>query len=281
MDFTCQICGHVLKSKVALDYHVTHNVCTKNIIMCTYCGKEFTSRPSLLYHTTNKVCDGLRNASNLKKIKLNLKKTSDEQDDLHQKLERAEKRCAQLEGENKALKEHPQTVNNNQINIVVPPAFLEIDNYDHLMKKLPNLLHNALTKHPANFISYLIKETNCNPNTPMFNSIKITNKKDPFAQISDGKQYIYVSKKNTIMQLIENKKNILEEYIDNNGDKYGKLILSKYQNYIRMLDDDKETQKDLEIDIICMLLNVSETIGADEWSKKLLEDLKKWDIVNE
>jgi len=169
-----------------------------------------------------------------------------------------------LKGENKALIENPQTINNNHINIVVPPAFLTMDNYPLLVKQLPNLLHNALSKHPANFISYLIKETNCNPERPIFNSIKITNKKDQFAQISDGARFIYASKKKIITQLIENKRQILEEYVGNNGDKYGEKILKRYQNYTEFLDDDKEAQKELETDIICMLLNASELIGSDE-----------------
>jgi len=88
---------------------------------------------------------------------------------------------------------------------------------------------------------------------------------------------VYASKKNILKQLIENKKNILEDYVDNNGGKYGKILLNKYQNYIKMLGDNKDTQKDLEIDIICMLLNMSDTIGSDEWSKSLLEDLKTWE----
>ena len=66
--------------------------------------------------------------------------------------------------------------------------------------------------------------------------------------------------------------------MDENDDKYGEKILKKYQNYVDLLDDDKEAQRDLEIDIICMLLNVSDLIGSDEWSKHLLEDLKKWEL---
>jgi hypothetical protein len=112
---------------------------------------------------------------------------------------------------------------------------------------------------------------------PLYNSIKITNKKDPYAQISDGDKFIFASKKKIIAELIENKRHILQEYVDNNGDKYGEKILRRYQNYVDFLDDDKETQKDLEIDIICMLLNISDLIGSDEWSKKLLADLKTFE----
>jgi hypothetical protein len=181
-----------------------------------------------------------------------------------------------LKGQIKALQEHPQTVNNNTININVPPAFLTLDNYDLLSKQLPKLLHNALSKHPNNFITYLIKETNCNPLLPLYNSIKLPNKKEPFVQVSDGKHFVYAPRKTAISQLIENKREILHKYVDYNGDKYGEKILKKYHNYINFLDDD-EAQKDLEVEITCMLLNVSDVIGSDDWSKRLLDDLKVWE----
>jgi hypothetical protein len=187
------------------------------------------------------------------------------------KLHEKEQETIKLETEVRVLKENPQTINNN---IIVPPAFLTIDNCQNIIKQLPNLLHNALSKYPGNFISYLIKETNCNPQLPIYNSIRITNKKDSYAQISDGEKYIYASKKKIIEQLIENKRHILQEYIDRNGDNYGEKILNRYQKYADSLDDDKEVQKELEVDIICMLLNVSDLIGSDDWSKKLLDDLK-------
>lgn len=275
MSFVCPLCYKSFSSNSALIYHTNHNVCTKNKIICSICNKEFTSLTGLTYHIDKQVCS--KKSPQLLK-KLVLKKSP--ADDLLDKFTQLEKKCAQLEGENKALKEHPQTINNsNQINIVVPPAFLSMDSYQKLTQLLPRLLHNALAQHPANFIKYLIQETNCNPNMPLYNSVKITNKKDIFAQVSDGHKYIYASKKSIITQLIENKKNLLEEYIDNNGDKYGKLILKKYQNYIDLLVDDKDAQKELEIEIICMLLNASEMIGSDDWSKKLLDDLKRWDTL--
>lgn len=264
----CASCHKSFTTKQSLQYHISHNVCKKSGKKCPKCGYNFANKSALLYHVNNDVC-----GSSKVKTKIILKKKCDEmsKEELYEENLR-------LRGENQALKEHPQTVNNNQqINIIVPPAFLEIDNYQQLAQQLPNLLHNALSKHPANFISYLIKETNCNPNRPLYNSVKISNKKDPFAKISDGEKYVYASKKNIIEQLIENKRHILQEYVDNHGDKYGEKILRRYQNYVDFLDDDKEAQKDLEIDIICMLLNVSDVIGSDEWSKKLLEELKIWE----
>jgi DNA-directed RNA polymerase subunit RPC12/RpoP len=237
---------------------------------CSKCHKSFTRKTNLKYHVEHNVCD--------KKVKIVIKMKHQDTGKNYDTMSRNElvSEINQLKGENKALRDNPTTVN-NQINIVVPPAFLKVDNYKQLTDNLPGLLHNALVKHPNNFISYLIKETNCNPNLPLYNSIKVTNKKDHVIQVSDGHKYVYAPKKSIISQLIENKREILQKYVDVNGDKYGEKILKKYQNYANFLDGDKETKKDLEVDIVCMLLNVSNIIGSDEWSIKLLEDLKTWE----
>jgi hypothetical protein len=255
----CPKCNKQLSSKQALDYHLDHESCKKQHV-CPRCDALLSSKRVLENHISKNIC-GKKD-----KIPVTLKKN------IGDKINELQEEILLLKGENKALKEHPQTV----INILVPPAFLSIDNYQNMTVQSPNLLHEALTKHPANFISYLIKRTNCNPNMPLYNSIKITNKKDPYAQVSDGKKYVYVPKKTTITQLIENKREILQRYIDENGDKYGEKILRKYQNYSDFLDGDKEAQRDLETEIICMLLNVSDVIGSEDWSKKLLSDLKIW-----
>jgi hypothetical protein len=196
-------------------------------------------------------------------------------DELLSKVSQLEKINDTLEIKYQTLRENPQTVNNS-VNIIVAPPLSKTDNYNQMIHDQPGLLHMALTKHPANFISYMIQQTTCNPEHPIYNSVKITNRKDNLAQISDGTKYVYITKKKIIDQLIENKRSILQEYIDNNGDKYGERILKRYQDYVDALDDDKKLQKELENDIICMLLDVSELIGSEEWSKRLLDDLKDW-----
>ena len=277
MELGCEYCGKKFRTKQNLQYHTNNKVCLKTNKTCSDCGHQFKNIKMLEYHIENKVCQ-----KKTIKQKIQFKKEFQKQyenytkDDLILEL-------ASMSGEVKALKENPQTQNNiekqqiNNIYIQVPPAFLTLDTFPTLMKMLPDLLPNALSKHPTEFISFLIKETNCNPERPIFNSAQITNKKDPYAKISDGKKYIYAPKKQVISELIENKKSLLQEYVDKNGDKYGEKILKRYYKYIDLLDEDSETVKDLEIKITCMLLNMMEVIGSDEWSKNLLEDLQSYD----
>ena len=75
------------------------------------------------------------------------------------------------------------------------------------------------------------------------------------------------------------KRDILKKYIDDNHDCYGEKLLKIYERYINYLDDNEdEAFKELEVEIVCMLLNVSDVIGSDDWSKKLLDDLKIWEV---
>lgn len=246
MSFKCDLCLKTFTTKRNLNYHLNKKVCTKTSKTCQLCGYTFKNNRLLEYHRTHNVCTE-------EKLKIN---------------------TPELEDVNKTLIENPRTTNSITI---VPPEFLKLDNYRQISRQFPNLLHIALSKHPADFISYLIKETNCNPSLPLYNSIIITNRKDNFAQISDGKKYVYSTKKSSIERLIENKKSILREYVDNNGDIYSEKTLKRYQNYIDQLDENKEIKKELEIDIMCMLLNISDLIGSDEWSKKLFGDLKEYE----
>lgn len=101
----------------------------------------------------------------------------------------------------------------------------------------------------------------------------MTNSKSKYAQISDGNQYVKAPKKRVIEDLIENKKHIIQSFIDEHGDKYGEKILLRYQRYMDLLDDDTITQKSLEDEIACMLMNISDIILTDDWSKILMDQL--------
>lgn len=272
--YKCLECNKSFSSRKAIDYHNDHKVCRK--CYCEKCGVHFSSHQNLKRHIAHNIC------KKHDKLKLVLKKEVPIPENLT--IRGLYEENLQLKGQVEALKSHPQTVKNVkniQNVIVVPPAFLTLDSVAHLTKMLPELLHKAISEHGTECVSFVIKQTNCNPKLPLYNSVKITNKKDSYAQISDGTNYVYITKKKAIGELIENKRHILQEYIDTYGEKYGDKILKRYQRYVDRLDDDPETQKELEDDIACMLLNVSNVIGSDDWTKKLLEDLKHGNLSDE
>lgn len=157
------------------------------------------------------------------------------------------------------LKNQNQSKSDNDI--TSPTVLQSIISQSTECTQSPNLLHNALSKHPDNFIVYLVKKTDCNPKLSASNSIEITNK-DPIGRVHVGEKFIFVPKKKIVTQLIENKRHMVKEYIDKNRDEYDLEILKKYHNYIDSLDNDLELQKDLEINITCMLLNISDNDSA-------------------
>lgn len=278
----CEQCHVTFRSKQSLQYHQTNRVCFKSHRICEFCGHKFSNSSKLQYHLIQNVCQKKAN----KKLILKLKFSHDISEVNKELFEENTRLKTQLQ----LIKEHPQQVTNNlmttnidkqQINLIVPPSFLTVDTLSQLEKLCPNLLHETLTQHPSEFVTYLIKNTNCNPQHPIFNSVKITNQKGTFARISNGKQYVYAPKKRVIADLIENKKSLLQSYVDSNGDRYGEKILRNYQRYMDLLDDgDREVIKELEAEIASMLMNVSDTIMTDEWSQKLLKEMKSWEDDN-
>ena len=186
----CPDCSRVFKSRTGYKLHIDGKICQKKVNTCEKCGKHFNDKRNYVYHLEHTVC-----SKKTYKLPLKLKQKTESDKQIIEQLKMENQR---LKGQVEALVEHPQNINNNTaINLIVPPAFLTLDSYEHLSQELPNLLHKALSLHPNDCISYLIKETNCNPTLPMFNSIKITNKKDDFVQISDGtKIHICTQKEN-------------------------------------------------------------------------------------
>jgi hypothetical protein len=257
--------------------------------MCAICGHKFSKKEAYEYHVRKQICTRISsNNSCGTKPKITLKNKGSIDDISSDKLSQIMQIVLKQENEIKLLREQQvlqktPTVtiinngnNNNSIyNIRVPPAFLTQYTYENIMKYDPTLLEMALTRHPANFIEYLILHTNCNPERPLYNSIQVTNMKSSCLKVSDGTRFITASKSKIIGQLIDNKRSILQEYVDQNGEKYGRLILKKYEDYLNYLDDDDHPRnmKTLENEIIIMLHNVTNLFNTDEWSQKLMKDI--------
>ena len=162
-----------------------------------------------------------------------------------------------------------------QMTTVVPPAFLMIDTYHYLMEHCSDLLETAITLHPEDCIRFLIQRNQFVIRMkPLFNSVRIYNKNQQFVQISNGETYVYAPKQKVISQLIENKRQILHEYVANHAGQHLDRSIDLYRHHIDSIDDTTTTiRKDLENDIMCMILDVSEIIGTFEWFKRLRVDL--------
>ena len=140
------------------------------------------------------------------------------------------------------------------------------------MGKFPNLFKDSISQK-ENSIQFLIKHIHCNPELPEYNNIYIPNKKENYALISNGNEFIYKTKKSVIKRLIDNKLDILEKYVDEHGDKLGKQLLKHYNHYMEDLDNEDD-MKETEEEITCLLLNMKKLIERNDDDKKYLKLLE-------
>jgi hypothetical protein len=151
-----------------------------------------------------------------------------------------------------------QTKPKLRLKTIFPLPLHVCDNYAFYLQWIPQILHEAITNHTTNFIVYLIEQTNGNPNRPMFNNIKLSNKREQIGLVFDGKQYSYMPRKKIISQLIENKRVIMNTYVEKHEDTIDIRSINKYQKYVNCLDEEPSMYKELELEVLCILLNVRE-----------------------
>jgi hypothetical protein len=260
----CLFCDKTFSSKYTLKTHLDRQVCQKRIKkVCQLCGKNFSSCSGLVYHTQNKVCCKASPINiDTQKPKLVLKTTYNE---LKQKV-------AYLEGKVEALTTNPTTINNN---IIVFPKEFGKEDMKYIQEKLGDFMGPLIKNHTFNSIPCLFKRIHDNQQIPEYHNVFAKSERSNYALVSDGETFKHQPKKTIIDQIIESKRSILNEYIDENGDQLGDSVLKKYEKYQDRIDDDTEFRKKLELEIGGMLLDMNDVIANDEKTRKLLDKVDK------
>ena len=289
--YKCDLCAKSFKKKQGLDYHLLKKVCQRQKNTCHYCGKSFSNQTGYIYHMNNFVCQ-----IKLKpKIKLKLTNIDQQIKQLEEKIGLLKEENNLLKGENRALKENPQTVNKidkQQINVIFPQAFGN-EELNYILSKVPDLLHDAFTKHVGRSIEYITEKIHCNKEVfPEYTNVYIRGYKSPFALVSDGNKFQHKPQKRIIDQIIEKCRSMLQEYADDNGEKYGQKIIDKYERYMSLVDMDgrdkenghgkknmynakkSERRKDLELEIAGLLLDMRSVIESDPNVQMMLNKLE-------
>jgi hypothetical protein len=213
------------------------------------------------------------------KIPMVLKNTSQELnvEELLAQLSETKEKLVEMTGKYDALKENPQTVNTQQINMFFPTAFGKED-IKRITEKLPTLLRDAITHHCDRSIAYLTEKIHCNKEVfPEYTNVYISNLKLPYAMVSDGTRFRHKSKKTIIDEIIEQSVHMLQIYVD--GSDLTQKIFKRYAQYQDLIEvgrDEKksEERKELEIEIAGMLLDMRDVIGSDPRIKSMLNELE-------
>ena len=265
----CELCGKSFTSKYSLEYHITHNVCTKHIVKCSKCGKTLSST-SLPYHLKNNVCAKQKEKF---KLKLKTKQTYDHmsKDEIINQLEHE---LSKMVGKYESLKENPQNINTNN-NIIIFPKEFGKEDMDLIKNKLGDILGPMIKNHPRKSIPILFNKIHNNDQLPEYHNVYISSERSNYAMVSDGKSFKYKPKKSIIDQIIEDKRSLLNQYIDDNGDQLGEKVLSKYEKYQDEIDDNSTFRKELEVEIGGLLLDMKSVIANDEKTRKLLDKVNE------
>lgn len=266
--YKCDTCDKVLSSLERLNYHLSRKVCQKPSRICPLCGKIFKSKQSCQYHISQNVCTK-------RKPKLTIKHPPEKmsQQELIEALAQTKEKLLEATIEIKTLKEHPQTVNN----ILLFPHQFGQEDMNHVKNKLGDFL-SKMIKVPEQSIPKLFDTIHNNDKLPEYHNVYVPNERSSYAMVSDGKTFTYKPKKTIIDQIIEDKRSILNQYVDKNAYQFGDNVLTKYDQYQDLLDANSQCRKDLELEIGGLLLNMKSVIAQDEKTRRLLERVDQGDF---
>ena len=252
----CLDCGKAFSTIYALNYHVNRHVCQKGHI-CPTCNRRFTSSGSLNYHITHNVCK-IPN----RKPKLVLKVSHT---DLLGELRRIKEENAQLKCRVKTLMEITKTPS------VISPSEFGKEDMKHVVDVLGEFLGD-LVKYPERSISGLFDKIHNNVKLPEYHNVYTFSERSSYAMVSDGKNFKYMPKKLVVDQIIEDKRSILNHYIDENGAQLGRRVVKKYETYQDALDTNEQCRKDLEVEIGALLLNLKSVVSDNPKPRRVPEN---------
>lgn len=221
--YECDSCSKIFGRKSHLDYHKSNNVCIgkhydttdDDGCRCKYCGKIFTTLTSMYRHV-NHTCKVKKNED------LNRNQIYERLIALEKKNEEFEKKNKEFEKENIKLKRKvitlekklPTTKITNNINNGIV-AHINLIGYGK--EDLSKIDKKDILKAIQSGYDSTVKLTETmhfNPKHPEYHNVYITNVKDKYAMMFDGKDWNLTMKDELINKIYDDKKNYIEENLD-------------------------------------------------------------------
>ena len=227
-----------------LDNKVKTKAKTKSKYICSSCGKEYSSYNSKWRHEKYNCKNKNHDENNMKQLVYLLneqlqetKKHLDKRDEqidkqLTETKSQLDKRDKQIES---LVKKTGFNITNTQNNI----KLLSYGNTDisHLTE---NDYINCLN-HSNFCIPHLIKKIHFNPNKPENHNIYISNIKNCYVMLYDGRKWNLQNRDEAIINLIDDKEMIIEQKLEEwieNGKNYPD-IMTKFNKYLEIRENDE------------------------------------------
>ena len=235
-------------------------------LICKYCLKNCSRSDNLKRHLQTCKKKKEFDENEIKNEINNLKKEHNEQ------ISKLQDTIDNLVMENKGNTNN-NTTNNNNTNISnslncnndnSTHNTININNYgcenkDYITKSY--LI--KLLKEPFQAIPRLIEYTHFNKDHPENQNIKLPNKKQPYVKVLKGDKWVYVDRKSTILDLIDEKHSELNEghLIKHVEDKFSEHLQDRFERFNeRYLNDEKDFTTQLYKETELVMINNSKKI---------------------
>ena len=266
----CEKCGKVLSNRHNLQRHIKNNSCRVANFECKYCKKKFTDESNMYRHIRNS-CKEKKNQEDEKEniykqlleMQENMAKMKDDMTKIQKENNELKNKVAKIDMKDiKELKEADIKIVNNNNNGTVNNGTINIQNNITLvahnkedMAKIKDEMGTILQNGFQTSIR-LTEALHFNPKYPEYHNVYISNMKDKYAMVYDGTDWKLVMKNTLIDQLYDNKKNYIEDNLENLINSH-KLRPSQINALKRWLDTDDESPKikDIKEQIKLLLYN--------------------------
>ncbi|VBB18287.1 hypothetical protein YASMINEVIRUS_750 [Yasminevirus sp. GU-2018] len=299
-EFDCEGCGKSFNRKEHLEYHISHGACKDNKHYCKLCDKGFTTATSMYRHMRSSCKVKKQNDDEKESVYNRLLQLEEENKKLAEtqrksdltnrlRIEKLAKDNAKLKNDikkvqaaSKVAKITNNTTNNNTTNNTNSGVIVNMQNHGVInnitlvaygtedMSKLSQAdILKALQSGYYSTVK-LTEAVHFNPKHPEYHNVYISNMKDKYAMMFDGKDWTLTTKEDLISKIYDDKKNYIEENLDTF---IASLPPSRKKALERWLDTDDEDAKIKEIkDSIKLLLYNSKEMTLKQ--KKLVNKSK-------
>jgi Zinc finger, C2H2 type len=245
-DLKCLYCDKLFTRKDNLGRHMTHFCKNKtedntismieenkeNAYKCNYCDYIFTRKDSLKKHILSR-CKIKKDQDNLKEQLFNELITEINNLKKEIKLIRQQKNPTNINHGNINNGSIINHITNNIINIKLN-AFGKEDRSHITNEDYKRIINKGFKSIPE-----LIKLIHFDENKPENQNIYISNMRDNYVMIYDGKKWVLGNKKDTIHQLYMEKKDILVDKYDELINELPEYAITKFNRFLHTQTDDK------------------------------------------